>query len=65
MPYMYLLTLLSLNQAFDAASLFFPDHLFRLRGLAEQNRLPIPLRKAMGPIPLFRRSVATVMGTQI
>ncbi|KAL9579753.1 MAG: hypothetical protein Q9203_006568 [Teloschistes exilis] len=64
-PYITILALLFVDQAFAAPSLTSSEQLFRLRIALGQKQLQVPLKEELAERPLFRRCKNSVEGIQI
>ena len=64
-PITHFLALAFADEAFAAPDLVSPEQLFKLNVIAGLNEQPLPWKKSMRNIPLFRRSVRTKDGVQI
>lgn len=64
-PHVFLLGLILADGAFAAPNLTSAEQLSKLDIRPGTNQLPLPLKRSMDDIPIFRKSITTTYGTEI
>jgi Protein of unknown function (DUF3435) len=64
-PHVFLLGLILADGAFAAPNLTSAEQLSKLDIRPGTNQLPLPLKRSMDDIPIFRKSITTTYGTDL